>query len=195
MVGLIIMLGGLYILGKRSQSGKPPGLVSGRLSSCSHKPNCVNSEYPEDQSHYIPPLRYPAFTSEESMSLIKNIIQELGGRIVVEKEMYLSATFVSGVFGFVDDLECRNDALNHTIHLRSASRVGHSDFGVNKKRVMRISKRFNKKNPKNTQGCFPEVPIWGLCLKNNEVVTPLGIDLFHQKLQRVLKVSKVFFRR
>lgn len=57
----------------------------------------------------------------------------------------MAAIFTSKFFGFVDDLECRIDQANHTIHLRSASRVGHSDFGANRKRVALITTLFQHK--------------------------------------------------
>ena len=73
-----IMLVGLYMFGHMSQTGKAPGLVSGHLSACSDKPNCVSSEIADDHSHYIPPLRYPASMSEDTMELIKG--GDSGGR-------------------------------------------------------------------------------------------------------------------
>ena len=141
----LIMLGRLYMLGNTSKTGKPPGVVSGRLSACPDKPNCVSSESADDPSHYISPLHYPTSMSEETMDLLKGVIQEVGGEITAEEGAYLSATFTSALFGFVDDVECRDDRANHTIHLRSASRVGHSDFGVNRKRVAFISSLFQKR--------------------------------------------------
>ena len=139
------MLVGLYLLGNMSQTGKAPGLFSGHLSACSYTPNCVSSEIADDHSHYISPLRYPASMSEETMDLIKEVLQEVGGEITAEEGAYISATFTSAFFGFVDDVECRNDSATHTMHLRSASRVGHSDFGANRRRVALISSLFNKK--------------------------------------------------
>jgi len=150
----LIMLVRFYMLGNMSKTGKAPGLVAGRLSACPDKPNCVSSEISGDPSHYTSPLRYPASMSEETMALIKGIIQEVGGEITSEEGAYISATFTSAFLGFVDDVECRNDRVNHTMHLRSASRVGHSDFGVNRKRAALISSLFNKRANTSNQ----EVP-------------------------------------
>ncbi len=151
----IIILVRFYMLGNTSKTGKAPGLVSGRLSACSDTPNCVSSEMADDHSHYISPLRYPASMSEDTMDLIKEVIQEVGGEITAEEGPYSSATFTSVFFGFVDDVECRNDPANHTMHLRSASRVGHSDFGVSRRRVALISRLFKRANEAN-QGVFPK---------------------------------------
>ncbi len=141
----LLMLAGLFLLGNMSKNEKPPGLLSERLSPCPDSPNCVVSEFTEDESHYISPVRYPAARAEDSMDLVKQVIQEIGGEITVKEEVYTAAIFSSTFFAFVDDLECRIDKANHTIHLRSASRVGHSDFGANRKRVELISTLFQQK--------------------------------------------------
>jgi uncharacterized protein (DUF1499 family) len=63
-----------------------------------------------------------------------------GGQIEIRTEDYLHATFRSKFFHFVDDLELRKEGA--VVHVRSASRVGHSDFGVNRKRVEMVRKHF-----------------------------------------------------
>ncbi len=69
---------------------------------------------------------------------MKNSVREMGGSIQVENDSYLAATFTSSIFRFVDDLEIRVDSDQKMIHLRSASRVGHSDRGVNRERIERL---------------------------------------------------------
>ncbi|MEN6507422.1 MAG: DUF1499 domain-containing protein, partial [Smithella sp.] len=63
-------------------------------------------------------------------------------KIVAEKEDYLHAEAKSLIFRFVDDVEFYFPANEKIIHVRSASRVGYSDMGVNRKRVEEIRKRF-----------------------------------------------------
>ena len=70
VISLIILVR-FYMLGNMARTGKAPGLVAGRLSACSDKPNCVSSENSDDPSHYISPLRYSASMSDETMDLIK----------------------------------------------------------------------------------------------------------------------------
>ena len=67
----------------------------------------------------------------------------MGGNVQVESCDYLAATFTSAIFKFVDDLEIRIDSTQEVIHIRSASRVGYSDMGVNKKRTELLKKLFN----------------------------------------------------
>ena len=134
-----------FILGYVSHSGEAPGLVEGRLKQCPGKPNCVSSEFVSDAQHYIEPLVYSAEHAASVLPELKTIIREMGGSIQLEKTDYLAATFTSSIFRFVDDLEIRIDAGQKTIHLRSASRVGHGDGGVNRKRVERLKNSFHLK--------------------------------------------------
>ena len=132
----------LSILGYMSHSGAAYGLVEGRLKQCPDRPNCVSSELVADAEHYIEPLVYSAGDAAQVMPRIKTIIREMGGSIQVEKTDYLAATFTSSLFRFVDDLELRIDTDQKTIHLRSASRVGYGDGGVNRKRVELLKTSF-----------------------------------------------------
>ena len=132
----------LFILGYMSHSGEAHGLVEGRLKPCPDKPNCVSSELLSNAEHYIEPLVYSAGEVAQVVLRLKTIIGEMGGSIQVEETDYLAATFTSSVFRFVDDLELRVDTGQKTIHLRSASRIGHGDGGVNRKRVELLKNSF-----------------------------------------------------
>ena len=126
-----------------SKAGEAPGLVEGILSKCPNKRNCVCSEYKNDANHYIAPIILPQNSTVDTFSLLKNVIQEMGGNVQVESCDYLAATFTSAIFKFVDDLEIRIDSTQEVIHIRSASRVGYSDMGVNRKRTELLKKLFN----------------------------------------------------
>jgi len=119
----VIFLVRFYMLAHQSKNGKAQGLISGKLSQCPNRPNCVNSEFEEDQSHYIPPLSHPPEKSGEIMEIVKALIQEVGGVVQSEHDGYVSATFTVSIFGFVDDLEIRQDESKNIIHIRSASRL------------------------------------------------------------------------
>jgi uncharacterized protein (DUF1499 family) len=138
----LILIIALFILGLMSHSGQAHGQVEGRLKPCPDKPNCVSSEFVSDAEHYIEPLAYSAGEAAQVLPRLKTIIREMGGSIQIEKTDYLAATFTSSVFRFVDDLELRIDTGQKTIHLRSASRVGHGDGGANRKRVELLKKSF-----------------------------------------------------
>ncbi|MFV1979008.1 MAG: DUF1499 domain-containing protein [Myxococcota bacterium] len=133
------------VLGHSSKSGQAPGLLSGTLAPCSDKPNCVCSEFRGAEAHYIAPLDYSGAPPEQAWGDILMIIKELGGEIAVATDEYIAATFSSSLFGFIDDVECRLDASQEQIQVRSASRVGHSDLGVNRKRIEAMTRLFDQR--------------------------------------------------
>jgi len=128
-----------------SQNKQAQGLNSGRLSPCSTTPNCICSENSDDIDHYIAPLSYTEYSNIELRYLLVEIIQSMGGSLSQANESYISATFSSSIFRFVDDLEIRIDETQHLIHIRSASRVGHSDLDMNKKRVELLKQLYKEK--------------------------------------------------
>jgi len=113
------------------------GLVNDQLRACPDSPNCVCSESHSQASkeHAIEPIKADSNTWQQ----LKFIIIEQGGSIQSETSHYLHATFTSPIFRYVDDVELRLDEGNHIIHIRSASRMGRSDFGVNRQRVTKIT--------------------------------------------------------
>jgi len=133
------------MLGNASKSSQAPGLVSGALTACPDKPNCVCSESGEDAAHQIAPLEYSGTSAKDAWRELLQVIEELGGEVVVSNDEYLAATFSSSVFGFVDDLESRLEPSEEQIQIRSASRVGHSDLGVNRKRLETMTRSWNQK--------------------------------------------------
>jgi len=135
----------LFALAHQAQDKQAQGLNNGRLSPCSTTPNCICSENIDDVDHYIAPLSYTEYSNTELRYLLVEIIQSMGGVLSKVDEIYLSATFTSSIFHFVDDLEIRIDETKHLIHIRSASRVGHSDLGMNKKRVELLKQLYKEK--------------------------------------------------
>lgn len=135
----------LAILGNNSESGEAVGLISGTLTPCPDKPNCVCSEFIEDTVHYIAPLDYSGTPPEKAWGDILQVIKESGGKVSATNDEYMAATFSVSLFGFIDDVECRLDTSKSRIHIRSASRIGHSDLGVNQKRAEALTRLFNQK--------------------------------------------------
>lgn len=108
------------------------GLENGRLRPCPSSPNCVSSEAPDTD---FAPFELPG---EDGWERLRLAIVSQGGSIEREEAGYLHATFRSRGFGFVDDLECRLDG--RTVQVRSASRLGWWDMGVNRRRVELLRK-------------------------------------------------------
>ncbi|MDQ7074757.1 MAG: DUF1499 domain-containing protein [Gammaproteobacteria bacterium] len=113
------------------RGGKPSA-----LSVCPDSPNCVSTAaQADDTEHYIAPLVFSA-SAEEAWKTVKRAVLVLPRcKIVSENEFYLKAECRSFLFRFVDDLELQLYPDEKQIAVRSASRIGRTDFGVNRKRV------------------------------------------------------------
>jgi uncharacterized protein (DUF1499 family) len=129
----------------QAQQGQTMGLFSGRrpkdlgvrnglLKPVPDSPNAVSSQATGGY-HRIEPLRYNG-AAEPAMAALKSIIESMPRtNIVEERADYLYAEFTSRLVGYVDDVEFYFPPNERVIHVRSASRLGHSDFGVNRKRI------------------------------------------------------------
>jgi len=117
-------------------AGKRPlnlGHGTGRLAPCKTSPNCVSSQAdPSDQEHYIAPIALKG----EAIAAVRKAVESMPRTTVVRVEPgYLYAEFQSKLMGFVDDVEFLADPAKGVVHVRSASRLGRRDFGVNRNRI------------------------------------------------------------
>jgi uncharacterized protein (DUF1499 family) len=88
-----------------------------------------------DPGHHVPPLEIRGEPDAAWAALVAAVRATPGVSIVAERPGYLHAAYASRVFGFVDDVELQLDRPARLVHVRSASRVGYSDFGVNRARI------------------------------------------------------------
>lgn len=128
--------GAMALLGNLLAGQAPGGLGvrAGRLAACPAKPNCVSSQA-EDEAHRIAPFAFEGSATDAMAKLGRVIAAQPGATVVTRNGGYLYATFETPVLGFVDDVEFAADAARHVIDVRSASRLGYRDFGVNRKRI------------------------------------------------------------
>ncbi len=141
---IVVVISALFIL--TACSSKTPdnlGMRDGHFAPCPESPNCVYSEAPDDD-HKIAPIA--AHGSEDKVMVdLSNAIESMyGGKVIEMKGPYLYAQFTSRVMRFVDDLECYYDKEKGLIQVRSASRIGYSDLGANRKRVEELRTVFAK---------------------------------------------------
>lgn len=114
------------------------------LKPCPDSPNCVSSQG-TDKEHFVQPIPYHTNTNEALMK-IKTIILALPrSRLISEKKESLHFEITSRFLHFVDDVDIIINDEEKIIDIRSASRTGYSDFGVNRKRVENIRKSFLSK--------------------------------------------------
>ena len=142
-LALIIGLA-FVVLALVSRKQPKTGKVDGQLRPCPDRPNCVCSEDAGKPS-FIKPVNF-SDTPERAWKDLEEVVGEIGGKIEKEENGYLWATFTTKVFRFVDDVELRMDETRGVIHIRSASRVGYSDMGANRKRVESLRAELQKKD-------------------------------------------------
>ncbi len=119
------------------------GVNEGKLAPCPKSPNCVSTQV-HDKKHKIEPLRYNLTLNEAKLKIVEIVESLKRSRIIKETEDYIHAEFRTRTFKFVDDVEFFFDDTEKIIHFRSASRVGWSDMGVNRKRMENIRKLYLK---------------------------------------------------
>lgn len=108
------------------------GVTDGRLAPCKRTPNCVSSQVDAaDREHYISPIAFRG-----SMSDLRRAVESMERATVIKAERdYLYAEYRTRLLRYVDDVELYYDPTQGVVHVRSASRLGRRDFGVNRKRV------------------------------------------------------------
>jgi len=143
---ILVVLINLILLTGCSGTMPNLGINNSKLAPCPKTPNCVSSQA-HDEEHYIEPIHYEV-TQQEARDRLMQIIQsEKRTSILTDHSNYIRVEFTSALFRFVDDIEFyfpNEESEEKVIHVRSASRVGSSDFGVNRKRIERIRSKFQK---------------------------------------------------
>jgi uncharacterized protein (DUF1499 family) len=123
-------------------SGSSPvlGVKNGKLIKCPDTPNCVNSQI-KSTEHYIKPIHFEGNIKAFDRRLKEALKKTKNPKVISSRENYYRIEFTSSLFRFVDDVELyiSNPTLEELIiHVRSASRIGHSDLGVNRDRVEKL---------------------------------------------------------
>ena len=139
---LLLLLVLCVCVGCASNAAKVPrnlGVTEGRFVPCPQSPNCVSSQA-RDGAHKIAPFPFTDSSGEIMARVVALLMETPRVSIVTQTDTYLHAECRTALFRFVDDFECFVDARDSTLHFRSASRTGYSDFGVNRNRVEALKK-------------------------------------------------------
>ena len=122
------------------------GVTNGQLTPCPPSPNCVCSQIAKDDAvHFIEPLNYNC-PEEEINEIVSSVIDAYPRtKIVTQNNNYYHVEFKTLIFRFVDDVEILIDDTNKSVHFRSASRIGYSDLGTNRKRVEALKAKISGK--------------------------------------------------
>lgn len=143
---LLIALPAIFLIGCQGTRPANLGARDGRLLPCPSTPNCVSSQA-SDEEHRVAPLAYSG-SVDNAMNRLTAIIRSLPRTsVITDTGAYIHVEFTSSIFRFVDDVEFLADGSAGVIHVRSVSRLGTSDLGVNRKRVEEIRNRWQAAAP------------------------------------------------
>jgi len=133
----IILLVVVLAVTKNSTVPSTLGVKEESLSPLPDSPNAVSSQTEQAERRVDP---FPYFGSlDQTKALVKKAAADFGGaQILVEKPDYLHLVFTVPIIPFKDDVEFFFSEKDRVVHYRSASRVGYSDLGVNRKRYERL---------------------------------------------------------
>lgn len=141
---MVLFFWRLVSLGKQSQDMPPQGgLENGVLKGCDEPMHCVSSSAPGDSEAHFPPLSRGEEPLDAYLDRIAKTVRAMGGEVKEQTDTYLRAEFTSRVMGFVDDFEAAGSPASPTVQVRSESRVGKSDMGVNRKRLETLKNRLS----------------------------------------------------
>ncbi len=143
LVLVVIVAGQLGLLSGRVPEGL--GVRDGKLKRPSSTDNSVSSQakaWPGEQAQaaHIEPLALPrGIDGATALARIATAAQGMpGARIVDQRPDYLYVQFTTKLMKYVDDAEFWFDPATQVVQVRSASRVGRRDFGVNRSRIEAI---------------------------------------------------------
>jgi uncharacterized protein (DUF1499 family) len=149
----LVLLAGVVTFALLSLLARKPahlGATDGKLAPCPDSPNCVCSQATDD-GHRIEPLPYQGDPAEVMARLRAVVVSLPRSHVVTETDTYLHVECTSRLFRFVDDVEFLLDREARVIHCRSASRSGHSDLGVNRRRIEEIRRTFTAENAESAE--------------------------------------------
>lgn len=127
----------LFRLGANSRSMEVTlGHENGQLLNCPDSPNCVSSQAPVQDSHYIDAIDD---SDGSKWGRMEEVLKSMDGASQMSiNGNYAYYTFKTKLIGFVDDIEFFYTPEQSVIHVRSASRVGEGDMNANRNRVEMI---------------------------------------------------------
>lgn len=142
VICLVGALGIGYVVSKNLKVPKTTGLINGRLHPCPKTPNCVCCCH-DGSKHYIKPL---PLTSHSLTQIEQFLSNHYIAKVVQKTPDYLHVVVTTSFFRFKDDLEFSINREKGWIRVRSASRVGYSDGGLNRSRIEAL-RQFLERNP------------------------------------------------
>jgi uncharacterized protein (DUF1499 family) len=142
--GVFIAMGVLvvYMVVKNNLTPKNLGINNGKLSKMPNKPNAVSSQT-EEKDKLIEAIEFKENLAGSKERIIKAIETYGNAKIIKNENNYIYAVFTTGKMKYHYDVEFYFDESEKLIHVRSASRIGYSDMGVNRERYNKLREIYN----------------------------------------------------
>ena len=121
-------------LGVKDGRLKPPSRTENSVSSQAH----LHADHPQQQYAAIEPLPLRGNAKASMAALRALVAAQRGATLIEQRDDYLLAEFSTALLRFTDDVEFWIDATAGVIHVRSSSRLGRKDLGVNRERIERL---------------------------------------------------------
>ena len=130
---LILLVGVVSMRVIENNTAPKLGVSSAQLKPLGSRPNSVSSQT-DIGAKQVAPIAFSGSVADQ-LAKAKNALESMPGAVIEQQESdYLYAVFTSPLMRFKDDVEVYIDESSNLVHFRSASRVGYSDLGVNRKR-------------------------------------------------------------
>lgn len=135
--GLLMICALSLLLACTAMKSASSGSHDDKLPPCPASPNCVSSDA-TDKAHRVEPYRLLVAPRQGWQALLEVLAALPRTTVATKTDGYLHAESHSAIFGFVDDVEFQLRPAGKIIAVRSASRMGYWDLGVNRRRVEQI---------------------------------------------------------
>lgn len=143
--GILIIAAALVMTFKNERTPEHIGVKNGKLAEVPSSPNAVSSTA-EQSDKSVEPLPFQGTREETKQQLLKVLDTYENAEVVTKEENYIHAVFSSKRMKFKDDFELYLDEEKEVVEVRSAARVGYSDFDVNRKRYEEIKRKYQEQS-------------------------------------------------
>lgn len=113
----------------------------GSFTACAPAPHCVSSQASPGSFQHVEPFRFSGSADAAHRALLQMLRNDKQATVKKDDGDFVHATFQTTI-GFVDDVTFLIKPEQHFIDVKSSSRIGFSDLGVNNRRVERLRKQF-----------------------------------------------------
>lgn len=132
----------IYMLIKNNITPKNLGVTNGQLKAMPKSPNAVSTEATEEDKK-VEPLKFKGDINKTRLTILNLLKNYEGAKVITSEKNYIYVVFSTKTMKYKDDVEFYLNDKTKLVQFRSASRVGYSDMGMNRKRYENIVNLYN----------------------------------------------------